>query len=197
MEANKKLPIFYLEVDLTKSEGVNYIALVDEPAIERNFIAFEKQKQFFKADPTRRIVSGALMIADLPIYRRDDTRGEYYVVFNSDSIMKIVQNFFKMKYINNVNFMHDKPIEGVYLFESFIIDSSRGLKAPEGFDGITEGSWFGSMKVENDQIWNDFIKTGIFKGFSVEGIFELLPAPQKKLSEIEEVISEIEKIESK
>src|ERR1700682_3984180 len=111
MEANKKLPIFYLEVDLTKTEGVNYIALVDVPAIERNFMAFEKQKQFFKSDPKRRIVSGALMIADLPIYRRDEVRGEYYVIFNSDSIMKIVQNFFKNKYINNVNFMHDKPIE--------------------------------------------------------------------------------------
>ena len=29
----------------------------------------------------------------------------------------------------------------------------------------------GSVKVENDEIWNDYVKTGKVKGFSIEGYF--------------------------
>ena len=68
--------------------------------------------------------------------------------------------------------MHENTVEGVYLIESFIIDKTRGIKTPDGFDRLSEGSWFGSFKVENDEIWNNFIKTGEFNGFSVEGFFK-------------------------
>lgn len=172
----KELPIYKMtinELDSADSE-VNYVALVDTPAIERTWMAFEKIKQRFQADPERNIITGALMIADLPIYRRDEIRGEYYVVFDKTTIEKIVQKFFRKGYTNNVNMMHDpnKKVEGVYMFESFMVDQSRGILAPKGFEGITEGSWIGSYKIDNQKVMDEFIKTGLFTGFSVEGIFE-------------------------
>lgn len=192
----KEIPIYKLTIsedDSDKSE-VNYVALVDEPAIERCWTAFSQHKQLFIGDKDQRIISGALMVADMPIYRRDEKYGEYYVVFDKETIQKIVQKFFRKGYNSNVNMMHDpsKKTEGIYMFESFIIDESRGILKPKGFDGISEGSWFGSFKVDNQVIWDEFIKTGIFKGFSVEGIFDYeleSTEDQKTINELIRIIN--------
>ena len=145
------------------------------------------QFKFF-ADKEKRMISGALMISDLPIYRKDEM-GEYYVVFDKEQIEKIAQRFFKKGYTHNVNMMHDseRQVNGVYMVESFIIDKTRGIRTPEGYPTLTEGSWFGTFKVDNNEVWNDFIKTGVFKGFSVEGAFA-----HRKLQNVEQ--SEVEKI---
>jgi hypothetical protein len=94
--------------------------------------------------------------------------GEYYVKFSPDSIEKIVQRFFKNRMTTNVNFMHETPVEDVYMIESFIIDERK--KTPEGFSELPKGSWFGSFKVENDEMWSK-VKSGEVRGFSIEGIF--------------------------
>ena len=154
------------------------------------------KQQFQTTDSERRIVSGVLMLANTPIYRRDEQYGEYNVIFTPDTIEKIVNKFFKHGHQADVNGMHnaDFTIDGVYMFESFIIDKSRGIKAPEGFGEIPEGSWFGSFKVENEDVWNSYIKSGVFKGFSVEGMFNqtLTPADGQyaaMLDIIEEMLS--------
>lgn len=173
---DKKLPIYRMTINEGDESGVTFVALVDEPAIERNWFAFSKQKEFkFQADPERRIITGALMVADLPIYRNIPKMGEFYVTFPPSEIEKIVQKFFRSGNTSNVNMMHNEnaKVPGVYMFESFIVDSKRGIKAPEGFTGITEGSWIGSYKVDNDEVWDNFIKTGEFKGYSVEGNFDM------------------------
>jgi hypothetical protein len=169
-----KLPIYQLEIsdDLNDDVEVDFVALVDRPAIEKDFLMFKEAKaNFIIQSEDRRIVSGALMLADTPIYRNDQN-GEYYVTFTKDTIEKIAQKFFKKGYQSNVNLMHDEAlaVEGVTMYESFIVDSSRGVKAMKGFEDAPEGSWFGSFKVENESVWNK-IKSGEFKGFSVEGIF--------------------------
>ena len=169
-----KLPIYQLEIseDLNDDVEVDFVALVDRPAIERDFLKFKGAKaNFVIQSEDRRIVSGALMLADTPIYRNDQN-GEYYVTFTKDTIEKIAQKFFKKGYQSNVNLMHDEAlaVEGVTMYESFIVDSSRGVMAMKGFENAPEGSWFGSFKVENESVWNK-IKSGEFKGFSVEGIF--------------------------
>ena len=169
-----KLPIYQLEIseDLNDEVEVDFVALVDKPAIEKDFLMFKEAKaNFVIQSEDRRIVSGALMLADTPIYRNDQN-GEYYVTFTKDTIEKIAQKFFKKGYQSNVNLMHDEAlaVEGVTMYESFIVDSSRGVMAMKGFEDAPEGSWFGSFKVENESVWNK-IKSGEFKGFSVEGIF--------------------------
>jgi hypothetical protein len=168
------LPIYQLEIsdDLNDGAEVDFVALVDRPAIERDFLKFkEARSNFAIQSEERRIVSGALMLADTPIYR-NDTNGEYYVTFTPGTIEKIAQKFFKKGYQSNVNLMHDgnQEVEGVTMFESWIKDSSRGVAPMKGFEDAPEGSWFGSFKVENEDVW-DRVKSGEFKGFSVEGVF--------------------------
>jgi hypothetical protein len=176
--------------------GVDYIALVDSPAIQSNWMAFNEQKKvelkFKIQDEEKRIVSGFFMIADLPIARMDDEGKMFYVVFRKDTIEKIVNKFMRNGFNANINLMHDSNAiaNGVYVIESLIIDSERGIKAPEGFEKVPNGSWWGSMRVENDEIWKQ-VKSGEFKGFSVEGMFgqdKDFELPEKVINKIKEVI---------
>lgn len=167
--AIRQLPIYKIVVNDEDAE-IDYIALTDDPAIEKNFMAFSNQKRFIMQSEEKRIVSGPLIVANLPIYRRDE-KGEFYVVFDAETTEQIVQKFFKKGYQANVNLNHDskKRPEGIYMFESMIINSKRGINTPTGFDTLPDGSWFGSFKVENDAIWQQ-VKDGTFTGFSVEGL---------------------------
>lgn len=176
--------------------GVDYIALVDAPAIQSNWMAFNEQKKvelkFKIQDEEKRIVSGYFMIADLPIARLDDEGKMFYVVFRKDTIEKIVNKFMRNGFNANINLMHDSNAiaNGVYVIESLIIDTERGIKAPEGFEKVPNGSWWGSMRVENDEIWEQVLN-GEFKGFSVEGMFgqdKDFELPEKVINKIKEVI---------
>ncbi len=163
-----------IELELTEGTELDFqIALVDSPAIESDFMAFSDKRNFKVISEDKRIVSGFAMMAEKPIYRRDDDGKEYYVKFTAESIKNIAEQFFKNRLNNQTNAMHqtDKFLEGVYVFESFLIDENRGIKVPKGYDDAPEGSWFISMKVENNEVWES-VKNGTFKGFSVEGIFD-------------------------
>ena len=163
----KKLPLYKL-VLTDEEEGVDMVSFVDAPAIEQDFFAFNKH-QTFKADPNRRIVTGAMMIPEIPIYRNDG-KEEFMVMFSKPTVEKIAQKFFKKGFSNNVNVDHSDKVEGVYLYESFITDKERGINAPKGHPKVPEGTWFGSYKVDNDDVWKSVLD-GTFKGFSVEGMF--------------------------
>lgn len=130
-----------------------------------------ERKKFAIQDEEEHIVSGPLMLANKPIYRNDEN-GEYYVVFSKETIKKIAQKYFKKGYQNNVNLMHDsgQVLSGLTMFESFITDEKRGIKPMAGFEDVPDGSWFGSFKVDNDEVWQ-MIKDNQVSGFSVEGIF--------------------------
>ena len=176
--AAKKLPTYEVLIgDPTEDNtAVDFVALVDDPAIMKGWMKFSEQSpyKFEVTNTERRIITGPLMIADLPIYRRDDERGEYNVVFRKDNIEKIVKKWGKGGFHNNVNRMHDgsdRP-SGVYLFESIFVDKERGVMPPKQFDDVPDGSWFASYYVENDEVWNQ-VKDGTFKGFSVECFMEL------------------------
>lgn len=163
----------------------NNIDLIDLPN-EYNNDEFVTSR--FKADKEKKIISGALMVADLPIYRRDE-QGEYYGVFTAEDIYNIRNKFSKKNFGQEVNMMHDpnQMVDGVYMIESFIIDSERGIHSPNGFK-LPNGSWFGSYKVDNQDVWDNYIKTGEFKGFSVEGVFKTVKIDSKPLDVIEQII---------
>ena len=184
-----ELPLYELVINENDEEsGVDFIALVDKPAIKRNWIAFAEQKQFsFKSDQEKRIISGPAMIPDQPIYRRNDEGEEYNVIFRKPTIEKIVSKFFKQQYTANFNLQHKKSLlaQGVYLIESFMIDEERGINAPKGFEDLPDGTWFISCKVDNDEIWDDFVKEGVFKGFSVEGFFTEKQVIETKSDELQ------------
>ena len=191
---NKDLPIYRFVVGEDDNAEVTAVALVEHPAIEINWQAFNNNLQF-AADKEKRIISGALMVADLPIYRRD-SEGEYYGLFTAEDIYNIRNKFHFKNYTKSVNENHDsnKMVDGVYMIESFIIDSDRGIHSPSGFK-LTNGSWFGSYKVDNEDVWNNFIKTGEFKGFSVEGEFGMQRIDRKPQTIIEQVIEIVKQIE--
>jgi len=186
-----KLPVYKLRIKETDTDTseVSYVAMVDEGAILLDWVTFSKQARF-SADKDRRLIMGALMVADMPIYRRTD-KGEFYVVFDKEEIMKIAQKFFRKGYVSNFNLMHDsdKKTEGVYVIESFIVDSSRGVSPPKAFEGISEGSWLVTVKVDNEALWNDYIKTGELKGFSVEGMFDFEMDGEAKPDDLEEIMN--------
>ena len=132
-----------------------------------------RKQAFSITNEEQRIVSGPLMIADELIYRNNDKFGEHYVKFSGDTIKAIAIKFSKRKYQSNVNLMHDpnQQVEGVTMFESWIVDKERGIKPMMGYEDVTDGSWFGSFYVENEEVWSK-IKKGEFRGFSVEGLFD-------------------------
>lgn len=175
MNFNDELPVYKVLIDENDNSDieVSYVALVDRPAIQKNFIAFNEQKALFFNDE-RRIISGALMVADTPIYRRDKDGTEYYTVFDKETIYKIAQKFHRKGYQANVNLMHDakQTVDGVVMFESFITDSERGIMPMKGFEDVPNGSWFGSFHVENSAVW-ELVKSFDLRGFSVEGFFNL------------------------
>ena len=150
------------------------------------------RQQFQIQDEEKRIVSGYFMIADLPIARLDDEGKIFYVVFRKDTIEKIVNKFMKNGFSSKVNLMHNSNAlaEGVYVIESIIVDSKRGMKAPDWAEKVPDGSWFGSMKVDNEEVWKQ-VKSGEFRGFSVEGLFAQdreFELPEKVINKIKEVI---------
>ena len=186
----KNIPIYNLEItsDLMDDVEVDTVSLVDRPAIERSFLMFQEQKEikqtFAIQSEEERIISGPLMLADTPIYRNDDN-GEYYVVFTKETIKKIAQRFFKKGYQSNVNLMHEQGnlTDGLTMFESWIKDDKRGIKAMKGFEDVPDGSWFGSFKVDNDEGWQ-MVKDGKVRGFSVEGQFNYRKTGDKRIEQL-------------
>lgn len=187
----------FIEFKLTDEvEGLQAIALVDSPAIGLNYQAFAPHK-FEVINEDKRIVMGAAMIPDLPIYRRDE-RGEYYAIFKKETIKSLVQKLFKENKHNVFNEQHNafKILDGVYIYQSFITDAELGISAPSGFENVADGTWFIAAKVENDEAWAKVKEEGILKGFSVEGVFDLEPYKFKKMNKLnlESVISTLKSV---
>jgi hypothetical protein len=194
------LPIYKLALSDDPDSGVDFIALVDDPAIQRNFIAFKNETKpklrFQVTSPEQHIISGPLMVADMCIFRDDPIHGEHLVYFDAQTIKQIIMRFFQKGLTSNINLMHlpDSKPDGIFMFESFIIDTSKGIATPKGFDHLSDGSWFGSFKVDNPIIWDHFIKTGEFKGFSVEGFFNYQQDISKEEIQVKEIMKVIENV---
>jgi hypothetical protein len=189
-----KLPVYELMIsdDVNDDAEVNFVALVDRPAIQKNWNAFKEKVNFQIASEDKRIISGAIMLADVPIYRRDNHYGEYFVTFSKETIFKIVKKYFKKGFQGNVNLEHNpnQKQNDVFVFESFISDKERGILPMKGFEDAPDGSWFGSMYVGNDQTWKE-IKEGKYKGFSVEGLFNYSIKKQEAQDRDEIIMNQI------
>lgn len=153
------------------------------------------RNKFSIINEEKRIISGALMLADELIYRNNEKFGEHYVKFSADTIKSIAIKWAKKNFNNHVNLMHDpeQKVKGVTMFESWLVDSNRGIMPMKGFEGVADGSWFGSFYVENEKVWQS-IKKGDYKGFSVEGLFdyvEPITAEENALKKISELLNSI------
>lgn len=174
------LPVYQLLISDNEADDseVNFVSLVDRPAIQRDFLAFSDHQGFAVQDDDQQIVTGPAMIPDAHIYRKDD-KGEYYVVFSADTISKIAYRFFKKGYQGNINLQHkqgDLVADSVF-FESWLVDRSKGKQPLAGFDDLPDGTWFLTAKINSPDTWEK-IKSGEYKGFSVEGMFDFEPVDQ-------------------
>lgn len=184
------IPVYQALVD-DEDTGMLRISLVDDPAVESNFIAFSSAKRpmlYAVQDEEKRLVLGVVMRADFPIYRRDEKNGEFYVIYKADSIRAMAEKYLVEGRQNLVNLMHESgsDVDGVHMVQYFI--KGAGIN-PDGFDDIADGSLFAEYHVTNDDVWDE-IKAGTYKGFSLEGIFKLVPETDKPF--IEEVVDDLD-----
>ena len=164
--------IFELKIDDASMSGVYAISLVSAPAIEQNFVAFSSQKPIqLSINADKRIVTGPVLIPNQYIYRKDE-RGEYYVYMSDETIFKIREKFHKGTFVFNTTHQHQLPLFGNSVIESWIIeDSAIDKSVLYGYTDLPVGTWMVSIKIEDEKYWNDYVKTGIVKGFSIEGVF--------------------------
>lgn len=194
MKTINNLPCYIAEItDL--EEGVFDISLVDDPAVKRDFVLFAKDKMTFSVqDPEKRIVSGVVMLADTPIYRRSPKLGEYYLIFTKETIELMVEKMSAENKLNNITLNHNgELVDGVVLVELFLKDSTRGIN-PTYLQDIPEGSLIASYKVENEALWS-LIKSGEFKGFSITGLFSVVPEDEP--SELDDIMNLIHQVKGK
>lgn len=190
------LPVFKAVID-EDGQGMERISLVDLPAVESNFLAFDKQAKpmlFAVQDEERRIVRGVVARADYPIYRRNADGYEYYIVFTADTIRAMAEKYLAEGRANAVNLMHEQGYEltGVKMLQWYIKDTEAGI-APAGFDDIADGSLFAEFHIEDDAVW-DAVKDGTYKGFSLEGYFGLEPI---RANQIKRNMTKIERLKAK
>lgn len=194
-----EIPIFKLIID-DSSEDIewSYTAFVDKPATGELFVAFKKEPElkveFKTVSEEKRIVMGALMVANLPILRRDEkTKQEFLVVLDPENIEKALQKFFRKGNQKNVNEMHDpsKKADGIYMYQAWIINSELGITTPKGFNEVPDGSAFGVFKVDNDEVWEK-VKNGTYQGFSIEGKMLQEPLPNPSDEDINKMLSALE-----
>jgi len=194
----EKIEVFELVIDTDDESGVTAIALVDQPAIESNWMAFSQQTEykFNIKDEEKRIIEGYFMIADLLIPRIDENGKKFFVKFSSNTIEAIREKMSKNSMTNNFNLMHDprQIAEGVFMLDNLIIDNKRGKVAPKEFEKVPDGSLWGSAKVDNDTIWEQ-VKSGEFRGFSVEGMFKQLEPVKVSESVIQKINDKINEFE--
>ena len=152
--------------------GIDAISLVDEPAIESDFVALKQQQRMeFKRTDEQRLLVGAALIPDKMIYRNDADRGEYHIYFSKKTVKQAMQLYMSRGYNRSFTQDHESKVEGVAVVESWIVEDTEMDKSKlYGFD-VPKGTWMVAAKVYNDQIWSEFVKTGEVRGFSIEGYF--------------------------
>lgn len=151
--------------------GIEAVSIVESPAIESDFIALKSQElQLAKVDEEKKILMGAALIPNKPIYRKSED-GEFYVYFSADTVRKASELFFRNGNQNNATLEHKLAINDLTVVESWIVENKEKDKSSIYNLDVPVGTWMISMKVNNDEIWNEFVKTNKVKGFSIEGYF--------------------------
>lgn len=193
------MDIIELILDEEQDNFVEAISIVENPAIEEDFVALKSQTfKFAKQDGEKKILIGPILIPNKPIYRRSGDR-EYYIYFSRETVRKASQLYLKQNMQHNSTLEHEMAINGLTLVESWIVEDKENDKSNMYDMDLPLGSWVGAIKVENDQIWNDYVKTGKVKGFSIEGYFadkvqdtEEEQMSKELLSELEDLLNGIE-----
>ena len=177
--------------------GIDAISIVEFPAIESNFIALKKNEKvkFAEVDKDKRILMGAALIPNKPIYRRDGDK-EYYVYFSKATIRRASELFLIQGNQNNATLEHEVGLKGLSVVESWIVEDPKRDKSTLYDMEAIEGTWMVTMKVENEDVWKEYVKSGAVQGFSIEGWFidrkrsEAEKLAEEKLASVRNIIRE-------
>lgn len=157
--------------DNDEMTGIEAISVVENPAIEEDFIALKSEEvKLAEVDKEKRILMGAALIPNKPIYRRNG-ENEFYIFFSKDTVLKASQLYLKKGNQGEATLEHQDKIKDMTVVESWIVEDEVHDKSRKYGLNMPLGTWMVSMKVDNDEIWNDYVKTGKVKGFSIEGYF--------------------------
>tara|TARA_R110002124_G_scaffold104289_1_gene253996 strand:+ start:556 stop:1158 length:603 start_codon:yes stop_codon:yes gene_type:complete len=154
--------------------GVNAVSLVNTPAIMSDWVALGDQKPILLAEVSKdkQVLLGAALIPDKPIFRKGENGAEdFYIYFSKETIAKTAQNFFKNNNQNNATLEHDAKLAGMTIFESWIVEDSKLDKSAKYGLNLPEGTWAISMKVDDKDVWDNYVKNDKVFGFSIEGQF--------------------------
>jgi hypothetical protein len=182
--------------------GIEAVSIVEAPAIESDFVALNSQEvQLAQVDKEKKILMGAALIPNKPIYRKQEDK-EYYVYFSAETVRKASELFFKNGNQNNATLEHKLAINDLTVVESWIVENKEKDKSSLYGLEVPQGTWMISMKVNNEKIWNEFVKTNKVKGFSIEGYFAdrakldasavKVDIDQQKLEEIKDLLKKLE-----
>lgn len=169
------MDIIELVIDEESEEfsGIEAISVVEAPAIEEDFIALKNEDKIRLAEVSKekRLLMGAALIPDKPIYRKSGDH-EFYIYFSKDTVAKASQMFLKSGNQGQATMEHaSEKLDGMTVVESWIVESDLYDKSKKYGLDMPIGTWMVSMKVDNDEIWNNYVKKNKIKGFSIEGYF--------------------------
>lgn len=183
--------------------GIEAISVVENPAIEEDFIALKEHKEvkLAEVDKEKRILMGAALIPNKKIFRKGQEE-DYYIFFSEDTVRKASELFLMNGNQNNSTLEHNIELNGMSVVESWIIEDEKKDKSRKYDFDLPVGTWMVSVKVNNDDVWNQ-VKAGEVKGFSIEGYFaDKMDGPKESLPEslcsecLEELNAEYELLEA-
>lgn len=191
------LPLYRATVGEGDGTGMFVVSLVDSPAVETDFLAFNKQEklQFKVEDEEQRKVLGVVMRPNFPMYRETEEGEGYYIEYDAQTIHKMAEKFFRNCNVNSVDTDHSfELVDGVTLSQAFFKNEEKGIN-PAGFEDLPDDTLFFEYHITSDEIW-DGVKDGTWKGFSLAGTFNIEPVEFSKktptiLDEIEDLLNKI------
>lgn len=158
-------------IDNDERTGVYAVSFVKNPAIKSGFVKLSAEEIHLDGD--KQVATGPILIPDLAILRRDENGEPYNMEFSAEVIERIVRKFHRKQFGRNSTHEHQSPLEGITMIESWLVedptnDKSAALGIPQ-----SKGTWMGSFYVESRDYWDNEVKSGNVKGFSIEGIFQM------------------------
>lgn len=180
------------------ASGIDAISIVEAPAIESNFVALKSHEvKFAQVDAEKRILMGPILIPDKPIYRKQIVDGEldeFYIYFSKQTVARASQMYLMNSKQKNTTLEHGMELNGLCLVETWLKEDME--KDKSAIYGMTDpiGTWMGSLKVTNNDVWENYVKTGKVKGFSIEGYFaDKMKMSKTPIDEVRELLNEYKK----
>jgi len=186
---NEELEVYELFIDEDADmSGIEAISIVENPAIEEDFIALKHQKVSFKSvDTDKRLLIGPALIPDKKIIRLNADNEAYYIYFSKETVRQASELFLSRNKQNNSTLEHEVDITGLSVVESWIIEDAVKDKSRKYGMNLPIGTWMVSVKVKNEQIWQEYVKSGAVKGFSIEGFFSDTAQKNEDIAELKAI----------